>query len=370
MPLAGCLGARRPAPPAALEHGGIHARVAFKGRELPNLLRHQADQIYWARVNSFGELDLDHPIETTLSKKGDCYVLDLPPGKYAPFAAAYSGLRIRFLARLDNDLRKQMTVDVTPGSFVFAGDALVRTEWEGVLAALEHSGRRILAALPPWRRHTVDITAGSPKNDRSPAAELAALRRAREVMAGTLWAPRVEERYVALGNPADPLTTGLIRKKPVAAKVAERFSYMDTLDWGQPEKIPGGLQWREPKNQARIAVTWVEYSPTRTLEGQLDRLREAGSAEDRHSLFDVRVGSLPAKGARFTTYSYDKDGLVGEGEKAHVTEAYVVGQRDGYYLLLYRARKEAFEKWRRAFADFVQRLRFLGPPAPEEKKPA
>lgn len=363
----GCSGTRRPEQPSALDRGAIAARVAIKGRELPNFIRHQADQLYWARLNSFGDLDLDHPIETTLAKNGDLFVLDLPPGKYAPFAAAYSGLRIRFLARLDNEVRKQMTVEVEPGRLVFAGDTLVRSEFEGVLVGLEHLGRRLLALLPPWKRSNIDITTGSPRIDKTPALELAMLKRAQRSLSGTQWRRLVDERIVELGNPADPITTGLIRKKKVPPKRAHRFSYMETLDWGAPEEIPGGLQWREPKGRARVAVTFVSYS-SRTLEVQLDKLKLAGSPEDDHTLYDVRVGSMPAKAVRFTSYAYGKDALVGDQESVHVTEALVVPQREGYYMLLYRAGKGDFERWRREFADFVQRLKFLGPPSQEERE--
>lgn len=358
---AGCAGARPVPQPASLEQGAIVARVALKGAEMPNWRRHQADKVYWAKVNAYGDLDLDHPLETKLAREGDVYLFDLPPGKYAPFAAEYPSLGVRFLARLEPEVRKKMQVEVGGGRVVFAGDVLVRTEWEGFLPALEHQGLRLAFLVPPFNKRAVEVATRSPRFDESPMAEIAALRRARKVAAGTLWVEKIDERIVELGNPADPLTTGLIRKKVVPATVSEagRFAYVDTLGWGAPRSIDGGLEWREPKGQAKVAVAFIAYSSTRTLEKQLETLRLAGSPEDEHVLYEVRVGSLPARSARFTTYSYGTEKLVGAETAVHVTEAVVVGRPKGYYLLLYRASKDAFDRFHEGFFNFVKRLKFL-----------
>lgn len=366
--VAGCAGAPV-TQPASLDQGMLISRIAIKGRELPNFRRHPADTVYWARVNAHGDLDLDHPVETTHKSEGDTYAFGVQPGRYAPFAAAYDGLRIRFLAKLDPELRKQLAVDVPRGGVGFTGETLVRTEWEGVLVALEHVGMRLASLVPPFKRRVVDVPTQLPKVDKTPELELAALKRARRAAAGTLWIERLDERIAALGNPPERLYTGLIRKKPVAPTRADRFSYIDTLEWGQARAIDGGLEWREPKSRARVAVAFVSYS-SRTLERQLEALRLAGSAEDDHVLYDVRVGSLPAHAARFTTYSYGTQKLVGAETKVHVTEALVVPDRDGYYLIVYRARKEDFDAFRPLFSRFVSYLKFLGPRSPYEKGPA
>lgn len=363
--LAGCAGAPIKQP-SSTELGILAARVSLKGGEFPVWMRHYADQVYWAKVNPWGDLDLDHPIVTTVAENGDCLALDVPAGRYAPFAAAYTSLRLRFVARIDNDMRKEMAVDLPPGGVAYAGTLEMKTNFDGFLAMLEHAGLHGLGALPPFRLPSVDIDAHSPNFHRELTGEAELLRRARLALRGTVWVERVDERLAELGNPAPEVVEGVFRKRVVAPLTAQRFSYIDTLKWGAPERIPGGLQWRRPKSKARIFVSYVdEAAGGHPRQKALDELRLAGETSDEHVLYEVFIDSHPGRAARYTSFVYPPDKLVGVQPEVFSTQAMIVFDKTGYYVLLYRAPRAEFERFLPAFTAFVRHLSLRPPPKPE-----
>lgn len=348
--------------PASTEHGALAIRLSFKGRELPSFLTHQASEVFWAKLNAYGDLDLDHPVLTTLARDGDCYVLDVPPGKYAPFAAAYSFARLRYLVRIDNDLRKQLTVEVRPGAFTFGGEVLLRTEFEFGWGTVYDLGLHVLGALPPFHRPTIDVVAANPKVDLDVKPEAALLKRALLALAGTLWTDRVEERLTELGRPADPIMTGFIRRKALPTTQTERFRYVDTFEWGKPKPLAGGLEWREPKGRARVVVGWVDDPSGEKRSRALEKLKLSGESGDEHVLFDVWVDSHPGRSARYTTFVYPEGKLVGaDAAQVYTTQTMVVDGKGGYFLLMYRAQKEEFGRFLPAFTAFVEHILFRGP---------
>lgn len=366
--LAACAGPQL-GQPSSTEQGVLAIRVSLKGRELPNWITHHADEVFWAQVNPWGDLDLDHPLRSTVAKNGDCYVLDVPPGRYAPFAAAYSSLRLRFLARIDNDVRKELAVDLAPGGFAYAGDVSLRTEWDGPWIMLAHAGLHVLGALPPFKRPSVDIIAGAAKIEKDPAHEAALLRRARAALAPTLWSALAQERLDELGDPASPIVKGFIRKRVVPSVQLDRFSYIDTLKWGSARKIPGGLEWREPKGRARVIVGFVdEAAGGKPRAKALEELKLAGDTADDHVLYDVSVDSRPGETARYTSVSYPEQKLVGSDPSVYTTQATIVPAKGGYYVLVYRARKDAFDKFLPAYSFFLRHLRLR--PKKKEGGPA
>lgn len=358
----GCAGPEQRRPPSSVDQGALIIRLSFKGKELPNLRTHWADQVFWARLNSYGDFDLDHPIATNFAENGNAYALDVPPGRYAPIAASYLSLGLRFSIRIEDSVRRQAIVNLKSGGIVFAGELSLRTEWNGFLAGMGH----LFARLRPFSHPLIDVSddINSPILDQDPIIEAEALRIARRDLAGTSWGERIQARLSEIGNPPRPILHGLFKPKAVLATEAGRFAYIDTLDWGRPRKVPGGLEWNEPKGKARVLIAFVdEATGGKPREKALAEMRDSGSAEDAHVLSDVSVKGRPARKAFFTTYVYPKDAIAGgEPQTIWKTQVFLLPDPKGYYFIVYRAKRDKFEDLRPDFEKFIQYLELRAPP--------
>jgi len=366
LTLSSCL----PAPQRLRErtdpgHGAIVAAVSFKGREFPYWRRHLARELFFQRLEDDGSLD---PVLVPANYRVDdrLYALDLPAGRYVLTAATYFTGRSRQLARLDAAYaKKYLAVDVQPGQLVFAGYIEIeRYAGEDGTAFWLDGLKRARQYLPPFKRAVIEmIAAPQPHVTRAEGVELQALRLARADLSGTFWEEAVAARLEQLGNPPEPLLEGLVRKRPVPRKSAKTFTYIDTLEWGRPRSIPGGLEWRDGPSGASVSIVFVpsEGPGALPLDTALARLREAGAPEDRHTLADVRVSSRAAYAGLYTTYVYPEPTLLGSSVTVLKTEVLVVPADGGFYQAQYRARAADFPKHRGAFEHFIRYVGFAPP---------
>jgi hypothetical protein len=365
--LSGCLGRGALREPSSPDRGAIVMAVEFKGAEFPYFRRHKAEELFFAQVGPDGGLDPN--LVPANFRAGDrLYALDLVPGKYALVAASYFTGRTRQLAKFEGDRSKQWVVEVKPGELVFGGSVLMPRKFPGWGDFIVHGFLRAVSYLPPFKRAVIPAEIGLSKTDLSRGLELQALRSAREDLAPTYWAQAADTKLVAYGNPPPALTTGHWHKKAVPRKRAESFTWVDTLGWGEPQRIAGGLQWRRAKAPIWIAVTYVPAQGERAkaLDAELAALREAGAPEDSHTLSEVAVSSKTALAAVYTTYLYAQAALVGSDVSVLKTMALVVPAKEGYYKLQYRASAGEFERWRPDFARFIRYLDLAPPPLPEK----
>jgi hypothetical protein len=353
--------------PTSPDHGGIVMALSFKGEEFPYWLRHKAAELFFAKVLPDGSLD--PKLVPANYRAGDrVYALDLPPGKYALVAASYFTGRTRQLARFQGDKAKTWVVEVKPGQLVFGGAAQVNRRFPGWDVFFMNGLRRMASYLPPFKRAVIPVETGLAKTDRSRGVELQALRLARADLSGSAWSLLAEDKIREYGDPPPVITVGMIRKKPVPPKRAQFFSWMDTLEWGAPRPVTGGLEWSRPKSHAWVSVSFVpaEGPGARPMEQELSSLREAGAPEDMHALVSVQISSRPAYAIRYTTYLYGEASLVGADVSVLRTEAVVVPAKDGYYKLQYRAARPEFDRFRPEFAHFVRYLDLAPPPPPDK----
>jgi hypothetical protein len=345
--------------------GSIMMSVAVKGDEFPYFLRHYSRELFFSKVNPDGSFD-PVLIRSTWKAGDRQYALGLTPGRYALVAAAYYTGRTRQLSSFSEDQSRAWITTVKPGEITFGGAILLMRPFPGPWDAFVIGGfKRLRALLPPFHRAVIPVTASVSRTDRTPAIEVRALYLALEDLKGTYWTEAVKKRLSELGSPPPPIMEGKGRKaRPVPRKRAEFFTWMETLGWGPPRKIDGGLEFREPKSGATVSVAFFPKEGPRaaSLDAELARLREAGSQEDRHMMTDIMVSSRPAQAIRYTTYIYPQASLVGSELRVLKTEAIVVPVKPGYYRLQYRADRDAFEKHRPEFVLFSRYLDFAPPP--------
>jgi hypothetical protein len=225
--------------------------------------------------------------------------------------------------------------------------------------------------LPPWRPWTTEVGGSFRAVDLTRLSEVEALTAARRDLAGTLWTTAVDARLNRLGGPVpEPVTTGFWRKRPKPVQAAETFSWVDTLAWGRPQAIKGGLEWRQPKDQARIAVRFLKEGEAgfRPLADYLRELRGLGDLEDSHAFQEVALSTTIAQVIRYTKYIYPEPYLTGSVKTVFLTEVAVAPGLGGYYVIHYRARREEFRKYHPDYLRFRSHLRLVPPVKIEENK--
>ena len=343
-------------------HGAIVMALSFKGSVFPYWRRHQAEELFFSRLRSDGSLD-PQLVPANYRANDRIYLLDAPAGRYAPVAASYFTGRSRQLAKLEESLARKWAVEVKPGQIAFAGVAQILRVTDGWGTPTLNVLRRAASYLPPFRRAVIPVEFESPRLNVTRAAEIETLRLARVDLASTFWSEAVEERMLALGNPPPEVLEGLIRKNPVARRQAETFTYIDTLGWGEPLRVSGGLQWQAGKDSAWISIVFLpEQGPSgKPLNLLLRELREAGAPEDSHTLTDIAISSRSAYMGLYTSYIYPEASLVGSKVLVFKTQTVVVSTTGGAYKAQYRAEAGEFEHHRAAFERFLLYVGFAPP---------
>ena len=323
---------------------------------------HVFNRLLYARVDRRGKPDLDHPIPSSFASPRYVYLLDIPPGEYLPLGAGYDFMGARYWTRFHEDEVAAWKIRVRPGQLAFLGENHLQPVGEiDVGKTLGHLLRRLLLIFPPWRRPVIRFDAAAAEPDRSADAEIRELRESVTALGATHWAAIAEERLRELGNPPAPLFRGFLFKRPVLPVKTAYFSYDDILGWERPFRVRGGLEWRAPKDRARIAVSFVPADSGTPLEDYLRDLAAAGAPEDSHIAAKTLLRGQKAYRARYTTYAYPRGTILGSETMVFVTEVVVVPKKDGYYLLHLRVKRKYLARYEPLFERFIRRLGLAAP---------
>jgi len=359
--LCACAGPR-PRPPSDLRQSAAFLTFGTEGLLFTG--PDYAARAALAPVDKDGKPDVDRVIFSNFRKDERLYFLDLPPGRYAPVAAYWTEHGLRHAVKIEE---KDAALDIPPGELRFLGDFTARRRWEDWPRFLLNGLLSAKILVPPFRPAVAFLDAPVRIHDKSAAAEIRALRAAVKDLSGTEWARAAQERLVAMKAPPPALTErrGIFRRKEVPVKVhwTPMFGYIDTLEWGEPADVPGGLEWRHPKDKARVQVALRDSPPLATA---LEKLKGLGSPEDSHTHSMVYLSTRPAYAVRYTNYHYPEPYLTGEVVKVSVTETLLVPDPRGYFVVQMRASREDFPKVLPAFVRFRTYLR-LEPPPKEDK---
>jgi len=138
-----------------------------------------------------------------------------------------------------------------------------------------------------------------------------------------------------------------------------RFSFEYPRLW-KAQSIPGGVSLLEPKGRAEISIAYHSQGTPEYKPPELYRQYMAawGAVEDSHQVSEVSVSSHTAFMARFTSYQYDPEYLLGEKVKVLLVEVLMVPEPEGMYVVRYQARKDDFWKksWRGCYEHFLGSL--------------
>jgi hypothetical protein len=316
------------------------------------------DRILYARLDRKGNPDPNRLLVADVSSKHYVYLLDIPPGSYVPVGAGYAFMGARYWTRFHADEIAPWKIKVAPGEIGFLGGNRLQPIGEVEIGKmLGHLLRRLAVLFPPWRRAVIRFEAAPLDPDRSAEAEIRAMRETITALAGTPWASIAERRLRQLGNPPRPLFTGWLFRRPVIPVKSRYFSYDDLLGWGHPYRVRGGLEWRSPRDRARIAVRYIaDGSGGQPLGDYLRDLAAAGSPEDAHFAAKTLLLGQDAYRVRYTTYAYPRQLLLGAKTRVFITKAVVVPKKGGYYVLHLRALKRYFPESERLFDRFIRHL--------------
>lgn len=367
LALSGCASYRPPAP-STLEQCALAA--SFRAEGVLTSSKDDATRAVLVPVDAKGKLDLDHPVFSAFARGGQVYFLELTPGRYGPAAFSWVSHGLRHSFRFSAEETAEAAIELAPGQTRSLGDFVVKRRFPGWGKWLLGGAKSLRVLFPPWRPAQVSIDASLKIHDRTIPAEGRALRQAVRDLAGTEWASAASRRLLEIKPPRDATVEGLLwGRTSLPLKAAEGFSWVDTLQWGSPSPVEGGLEWRHPKRTARIQVRLVkEGSPGfRPLESLLSELKGRGSPEDSHASFEVAVSSRAGQAVRYTSYHYPEPYLTGTVTQVSVTETALVPDKAGYWVVQVRASQKDFE---RVVADFVKFRRFLRlepPPKKEER---
>ena len=368
--LAACAAMGRRHQPAAASAGLVFGSLQFKKAVIIFPDRY-ADIMHLAPIDSRGELDYDHPLSSQWAAGELVYFFNVPPGRYAVIGGSFLAHGLRYTFRLLPEQARQCPVEAKAGEAVFLGVVMMQRQLPDLLPAGLHALKNAALLLPPWRPYTAEVEATFKAVDTTRLSEIDALVTASRDLAGTLWTAVVRERLDRLGGPVpEPVTTGFWRKRSKPALRSKSFTWIDTLEWGRPFVIKDGLEWRQPKDKARIAVRFhKEGAPGfQPLEDYLHDLRALGSTEDTHAFETVVLPTGGGSSIRYTKYIYPEPFLTGSVQDMFVTEATVVPGQGGYYVVQYRARKDDFPKFYPQYLRFREHLLLAPPALPEEER--
>lgn len=284
----------------------------------------------FARVKEADVLDPEL-LKSNHASAGNLYLLDVPPGRYAPVSITWRRMGRARATRLTKAQSLMAAADVGPGKLAFGGRF-----------------RNLYWKVPK------DTAALKSLVDRSTETERAALELALADLGGMLWLEPLRARLAELGPAGEPA----LLPPGIALEKAPGFSYRDTLGWGPPVKLNSGLEWREKLGRARIAAQYRKAGEpgSKGLGEELKFLKEAGSPEDDRPIRETITGGRPSFTARTTTYYYPPGYLLGGVVEAYVTETILIPGARGVWKLHYRAQKQFFDRF---YPDFLRHARMI-----------
>lgn len=329
---AGCSGLtliQKPIEPSSEDHGLVVMSVAVQeGRFKTGLAR----EVRFRRAKSFGDID-EAEITSNFAAKGLVFLLDVPAGNYFPTAAATMDRGKWSELRFDPAVVKTAGVDLEKGGMAFAGAYQFQVT------------KTAFTSNALFKKKSVDKE-----------AEIDVLNRALSALGKTQWRVILERRLAVLGTSVAEVRD--VKNKVVPRQFMGAISYVDQLGWGAPRKIAGGLEWREKKDRARLAMTFLTPGTKgyKSSDEYKRTLRDAGSTEDSHRLEEIPFSGRKAYQARFTTYVYPEGTLVGSLSQVFVTEVIMVPEPDGIFLLIYRAQRKDFDVYYGLIEEFRGRV--------------
>lgn len=156
------------------------------------------------------------------------------------------------------------------------------------------------------------------------------------------------------------------RKPYIPYEANPRFSFEYPRGWSAGVAIPGGIEFRDPKGRAAFSAAFYargskEYKPPELYRQYMSGW---GAVEDAHRAYKVVVSSRTGYQVQFTTYDYDPEYLLGERYRVWFTEATMLPEADGLFVLRYHAPRSEFWKnrHRRHYLHFLKSLALTTPP--------
>lgn len=369
--LSGCAGLP-PREPTAVSNGLLVVRARVRGAIL-GFTSDMADSATLEQLGPDGEPLPGKAASAGISDEGQAYFLDLPPGRYALTSVSFRARGVRYRVEVPPALGRKEAVELRPGKAAFLGDLTFDARFPDFDVAVERALSVVGHWLTPWMRRPVIPRDADPRGaDRGVEPEARAMRAARATLGATQWRGAVEARLRELGAPEPVKTKGAIRPKEIPLRPEGILSWRDTLDWGAPKRVAGGLTWSDPDGTARIAIFFTSAAARgfSGFEAAVREMRAAASTanvSDQGELYEVRVATRVGAAARVTSYHYPVGTLVGSKTEIVVTETVLIDDPAGMYTARLRAAQGEFERVLPAFREFLLQL-VLGPPRPAEAK--
>jgi len=150
-----------------------------------------------------------------------------------------------------------------------------------------------------------------------------------------------------------------------------QFSFYIKSNWKGPQSVDGGVRFSEPKGRAWVSILFLMPSMEgyREINDYRQHMREQGTVADSHVLTEMEISSRTASVARFTTFDYSPEFLLGEVVKVLYTELILVPDPAGIYLIRYEAPKDQFFRFYRVQERMLESLTLATPKEEENINP-
>lgn len=150
-----------------------------------------------------------------------------------------------------------------------------------------------------------------------------------------------------------------------------QFSFYIKSSWKGPFSLPGGVRYTDPKKRAWITVQFImpNMKGYKRPNKYRQHMREQGTVGDSHVLRTVEISSRTASVARFTTFNYSPEFLLGESVKILQTEVTMVPDQAGIYIMRYEAPKRNFFRFYKVQQEFMKSLVLASPMEEKDLSP-
>ena len=360
-----CATIARPPQPTSLDHGLLIARVLSRGALIRYFVS-AADAGALEALDASGAPMPGLKAVSGLAAGGYIVFFDLPAGRYILRGASFASRGVRYqLPSLASSAAQRAAV-LRPGGAAFLGVYNYDANWPEFETALKRCGRIIGHWLTPWlRRPVLPRDADLRIFDSSLAAEVAALQAVRGALSGTQWRRAVDARLRELSAAEPAKLEGTLRPRPLPLQAETMLSWRDTLQWGEPRRVPAGIAWQRPGGTAQIAVFYTTAAAPGFAgwDAAVAELRRAAAAsvEDSSEVYEVRVATRSGPAARVTTYRYPDGALVGSRTTVFQTETTLIPDGGGLFTFRLRAPRAEFSSVLPVYREFLLQL-VLGSP--------
>lgn len=306
---------------------------------------------------------------SAFAANGYVVFFDLPAGRYAMRTASVPARGVRYQLILPQDPESKRAVVLRPGTAAFLGAHGFNSRFPEFGVALERAARIVGHWLTPFlKRPTLPRDADMRIFEPGPVQETLALLAVRDSLAGTQWSGLIAARLRELSAAEPPKVAGGLRSREIPLREESFVGWRDTLKWGEPRRVEGGIAWRRPGGEAQVAVFFTTVSAP-GFAGWAEAVSElrrsaAASVEDSGGVFEVQVATRIGPAARTTKYRYAQGTLVGSETAVIVTETVLIPDGSGIFTARLRAPRGEFDAALPAYREFLLQL-VLGPPKPK-----